>query len=78
MALSARLATEANGGVLDKYVEAGRPSVTPQTRSYPPPQYMVGGSCRLKSLHPNLIICVDAERRRYLQRLEHDLPGTER
>jgi hypothetical protein len=49
MALRARLATEANGlrlvgaygserGVLAKYVEAGRPSVTQQTRPYPPTQ----------------------------------------
>jgi hypothetical protein len=49
MALAARLATEANGlrlvgaygserGVLAKYVEAGRPSVTQQAESYPPVQ----------------------------------------
>jgi hypothetical protein len=38
MAVSARLATEANESVLAKYVEAGRPSVTQQTGPYPPPQ----------------------------------------
>jgi hypothetical protein len=38
MTVPARLATEANGGVLAKYVEAGRPSVTQQTGPYPPPQ----------------------------------------
>jgi hypothetical protein len=38
MALYARLATEVNGGVLAKYAEAGRPSVTKQAWSYPAPQ----------------------------------------
>jgi hypothetical protein len=38
MAVSARLATEANGGVLAKYVEAGQPSATQQTGPYPATQ----------------------------------------
>ena len=36
--LPARLATKGNAGVLAKYVEAGRPSVTQQAEPYPSPQ----------------------------------------
>jgi very-short-patch-repair endonuclease len=44
--LPARLATKANGGVLAKYVEAGRPSVTQQAKPHLVTQQMVGGECR--------------------------------
>ncbi len=47
MVLPARLATEADAGVLAKYVEAGRPSVTKQARPYPPTQQKIGEKCRL-------------------------------
>jgi hypothetical protein len=45
--VDARLATEANGDVLAKYVEDGRLSITQQALPYPAMQQRVGEKCRL-------------------------------
>jgi hypothetical protein len=47
--VDARLATEANGDVLARYVEDGRLSITQQALPYPAMQQIVGEKCRLIS-----------------------------
>jgi 3-methyladenine DNA glycosylase AlkD len=73
--VDARLATEGNGSVLAKYVEAARPSVTQQALSDPTTQQIVGERCRLEEVRAQLERLADPRRAEALQRYFKTGPG---